>query len=141
MSVHINPQNHYPYVGPTRNGKQEQSPIHVLVALAFHGPRPDGMEVRHLDGVRTNNRPENLSWGTHAENMQDAIAHGTFSRHKSDRTHCVHGHEYTDANTHITPPGSRRCRACDREWTAAARYRRRVEIAPARLARIQKAAA
>jgi hypothetical protein len=31
--------------------------VHQLVAAAFHGPCPEGMEVRHLDGVRTNNTP------------------------------------------------------------------------------------
>ncbi len=42
-------------------------PVHVAVCLAFHG-RP---EVRHLDGDRTNARPENLAWGSHRENEQD----------------------------------------------------------------------
>ncbi len=27
-------------------------------------------------------------------------------------THCAKGHEFTEANTHITPQGWRRCRAC-----------------------------
>src|SRR4051812_19574137 len=40
-----------------------------LVALAFHGPRPAGLEIRHLDGDRTNDRPDNLAYGTHQENM------------------------------------------------------------------------
>ena len=28
------------------------------------------------------------------------------------KTHCANGHEYTQANTHVLPDGSRRCRAC-----------------------------
>ena len=31
---------------------------------------------------------------------------------KRAATHCAKGHEFTDANTHITPQGWRRCRAC-----------------------------
>ena len=50
--------------------------VHQLICEAFHGPRPKGMECRHLDGDRLNNDPENLKWGTNLENIQDAIAHG-----------------------------------------------------------------
>ena len=51
--------------------------IHKLVLEAFRGPRPHGMEARHLDGDGTNNRLSNLCWGTHAENYADRIRHGT----------------------------------------------------------------
>ena len=30
------------------------------------------------------------------------------------RTHCKHGHEFTAANTRVTPEGWRRCRTCHR---------------------------
>lgn len=43
-----------------------------IVADAFHGPRPAGAVLRHLDGNPQNDRPQNLRWGTQAENMQDA---------------------------------------------------------------------
>ncbi|WP_346536943.1 HNH endonuclease [Micromonospora sp. DPT] len=35
------------------------------------------------------------------------------------KTHCKHGHEFTRANTYITPRGTRNCRAC----RAAAHHR------------------
>lgn len=38
-----------------------------VVQLAFAGPP----EVRHLDGNRSNSRPENLAWGSRVENEQD----------------------------------------------------------------------
>jgi len=41
--------------------------VSVLVQLAFAGPP----EVRHLDGDQSNNRPENLAWGSRVENEQD----------------------------------------------------------------------
>lgn len=50
--------------------------VHRLVCLAFHGPCPDGMEVRHLDGDPANNRISNLRYGTHSENMLDRRRHG-----------------------------------------------------------------
>lgn len=58
-------------------GKSLRESVHVLVAVAFHGPKPDGCDVvRHLDGDPQNNRPENLAWGTYAENVADTTRHG-----------------------------------------------------------------
>lgn len=53
--------------------------IHRLVCMAFHGMPSEErrMEVRHLDGNPANNLPENLAWGTAAENWHDRRAHGT----------------------------------------------------------------
>jgi hypothetical protein len=44
--------------------------VHRLVCEAFHGDPPDGRGVViHLDEDATNNRPENLKWGTQKENL------------------------------------------------------------------------
>ncbi len=51
--------------------------VHHLVADCFLPPRQQGQEMRHLDGNPTNNRPENLRWGTSKENAQDRARHGT----------------------------------------------------------------
>jgi hypothetical protein len=50
--------------------------VHKLVALAFLGPRPDGQEVRHLDGDPLNNRADNLAYGTRTENLLDIYRAG-----------------------------------------------------------------
>lgn len=55
----------------------KQRPVHQLVLEAFVGPRPENCEVRHLDGDPSNNRLDNLAWGTKAENQADKIRHGT----------------------------------------------------------------
>lgn len=49
--------------------------LHTAVLLAFVGPRPDGYECRHLDGDKTNNRLDNLCWGTRKENQADTKRH------------------------------------------------------------------
>ena len=46
-----------------------------LVAEAFIGKRPDGMEIRHLDGNPQNNRIENLAYGTHSQNVLDGYSY------------------------------------------------------------------
>lgn len=46
---------------------------HRAVVLAFDGePKEHQTDVRHLDGNPTNNRLDNLAYGTRSENMQDA---------------------------------------------------------------------
>lgn len=50
--------------------------VHTLVLEAFVGPRPDGMDSLHRDGVPTNNWIGNLHWGTRSENLLDAVKHG-----------------------------------------------------------------
>ena len=49
-----------------RNPKKQYL-VHRLVLEAFVGPRPDNCEARHLDGDPSNNRLDNLAWGTKAE--------------------------------------------------------------------------
>lgn len=51
--------------------------IHVLVAEAFHGPRPDGSVAAHANGDPSDNRAENLRWATQRENTRDRWSHGT----------------------------------------------------------------
>ena len=53
--------------------------IHQLVAQTFIGPQLN-LDVRHLDGDRSNNCLTNLSYGTRKENMADALSHGTTAR-------------------------------------------------------------
>jgi hypothetical protein len=63
-----------------RTGRRRNARVNLLVIEAFVGPCPPGMECRHLNGVRTDNRVENLAWGTRSQNMQDAVRHGTIKR-------------------------------------------------------------
>lgn len=51
--------------------------VHRLVCEAFHGPHKPGNVAAHLDGVKTNNSPENLAWVTQSVNLSHRVEHGT----------------------------------------------------------------
>lgn len=50
--------------------------VHLLVLLAFVGPRPEGLECCHNDGVHTNNLLHNLRYDTVSANKVDRYNHG-----------------------------------------------------------------
>lgn len=43
--------------------------VHRLVCEAFNGPPNDGQVCMHLDEDSSNNKPENLAWGSQKENL------------------------------------------------------------------------
>lgn len=96
-----------------KDGIQISAKVHQLVLLAFVGPRPCGMETRHLDGDCENNVLSNLVYGTKSENMLDSVQHGTHYRANNHKIHCKHGHPMDEANTYLSNK-RRHCRTCRR---------------------------
>ena len=96
---------------------------HRWAYIALVGPIPDGYELDHLCVNPACVRPDHLEAVTATVNM---------SRQGSRRTHCVHGHPFTDANTYVTTKGYRACRACH---NARGREAKRAARAAARAAR------
>ncbi len=72
--------NGYYFINFYNNGSRKTVCLHQLFCEIYHGPRPPGMIVRHLDRNKLNNTPENIIWGTPKENENDKIIHGTFLR-------------------------------------------------------------
>lgn len=59
-----------------KDGKYKTRPVHQLVLETFVGPRPQGMLALHHDDNANNNNLDNLYWGTHKQNVQDAVHNG-----------------------------------------------------------------
>lgn len=83
--------------------------IHVTVAKAFLGKRPEGLMITHLDGDSLNNCADNLAYRTQAENIQDSVRHGTHVEARKQR--CPQGHAYANKRK---LDGKRWCKHCDK---------------------------
>ena len=67
------------------DGSRKKHSVHKLVCIAFHGLKSEGREqVRHLNGDKTDNRPENLRWGSAKENGEDKVALGEAAKGSSN---------------------------------------------------------
>ena len=73
-------KNGYKKVILTKNGVRSTLRICRIVATAWHGSPQPNQVVRHLDGSKDNDTPENLAWGTPKENSFDQVIHGTVIR-------------------------------------------------------------
>ena len=62
----------YQQVALFYKGQRKDCYIHDLVATAFVEGWREGLEVNHKNGVKSDNRAENLEWVTASENHQHA---------------------------------------------------------------------
>lgn len=65
------------------DGRMRQKGVHQLVALAFLGLCPKGHEVNHKNLDKTDNRPENLEYMSHTENIKHARQQGRWDRDRA----------------------------------------------------------
>ena len=117
----------YPAVSLAADRSVVTRRVHTLVAEAFHGPRPEGNVVRHLDGNPTNNTVQNLAYGTQRENVHDALAYDPEA--PISRPCCKYGHLLSGANLWVRNRRNgwreRHCIACmkARRWAREERLR------------------
>lgn len=75
----------------------------------FKGELPEGTEVHHRCNVRCCVNPDHLEAVSHRENIRVS---DTLMGQNARKTHCKRGHLLDEANTYITPSGTRFCRQC-----------------------------
>ena len=81
----INPMG-YPIVTLSHNGKVTPKTIHSLAVDAFlPGQRTKGMQVNHVDGVKSNNRLDNLEVVTRQQNVDHAKRTGLLAAPRHTR--------------------------------------------------------
>lgn len=96
--------------------KRKTKNVHVLVAEAFLGDRPEGHHVCHTDGNKRNNSLSNLRYGTPQENWEDFRNNPQNTTHAIARKTCPLGHDLIGDNLMISQMkrGWRSCLACSR---------------------------
>lgn len=70
----------YCWVSFSGDSKKVNARITSLVADAWIGPLPDGLERAHDNGDSTDNRVVNIRYKTPTENNRDRIRHGTIPK-------------------------------------------------------------
>ncbi len=79
MKSHKGCNNEYMNIQFSSNGKKIQKYIHRLVLQAFKPQPNDKLLSRHMDDDKSNNRLDNLKWGTHKDNGEDEVRAGKTS--------------------------------------------------------------
>lgn len=68
----------YPQTVLSHGGKRRTCKIHRLVARAFLGDPPEGKpNINHLNGIRNDNRVENLEWASYQDDADHRVQMGT----------------------------------------------------------------
>jgi len=73
----------YVYVGLYKEGVEKKFSVHRLVMLAFVGE--SGLQVNHINGLKTDNQLENLEYCTGSENMIHAFKNGLKKGSKGEK--------------------------------------------------------
>lgn len=98
--------------------------IHRFSYQEFVGPIPEGRHIHHNMEVCTSTLCWNPAHLVPVEPDEHPSLGQTITAANSVKTHCIHGHPFSEENTHITPEGHRSCRECYRA-SCRSRYKRK----------------
>lgn len=64
------------YIEAQRKNPRFAMVVHRIVWESVHGPIPDGLQINHINGIKTDNRINNLELVTPSENLSHAYRTG-----------------------------------------------------------------
>ena len=123
------PNECWPWIGTTDHAGygifhiEDRKKRATRLSLELDGkPRPS---PRHIACHTCDNpqcvNPAHLWWGTHTDNINDAVAKRR--HHCAKKTHCPRGHPYSGDNVYYRNGGGRSCKACRLELYVPAAIR------------------
>ena len=75
-------KNNYLRVEMSKNNVHKLILVHRIVEQAFIPNQLNKKQVNHINGIKTDNRVENLEWATCKENMKHAWDHNLYKNNK-----------------------------------------------------------
>ncbi len=72
LSLNTKSNSGYVMSSFSRSGVWQSQTVHRVVAAAFIGPCPPGLQVNHKNGIKNDNRADNLEYVTPKENIRHA---------------------------------------------------------------------
>ena len=84
-------------------------PAHRFLWERINGPVPDGMEMDHLCRLRSCVNPDHVEAVTSRQNTLRGFG---FCAVNARKTHCVKGHDLTDAPVYVRKRDGRKWRSC-----------------------------
>lgn len=87
--------------------------FHRFIYEYFQGEIDSDLVIHHKCYNRRCVNPLHLEQVTQRENTLDKNS-SSLTAVNAQKTHCIHGHEFTSENTYIRPNGSRNCKICQR---------------------------
>lgn len=84
---HVTNTKGYLQLSLSKSGKRFNTGVHRCVAIAFI-PNPENKpQVNHINGIKNDNRVENLEWSTGKENIRHAIKNNLIKRNYGENHH------------------------------------------------------
>lgn len=77
----------YYVVSLSKNNVKKKLLVHRIIYQTFNGEIPEGLVIDHLNGIKTDNRIDNLEACSHQENTRRAFCNGLMAK-EFDRSFC-----------------------------------------------------